>query len=226
MHDHHVGAGLLDLGQQVAGDDDGTAAARRSGSGPRASRGSAAGRARWWARRGPAGRAGRAWPARWPGAAACPGSRCAPRGRARRRARRSPAPRRSGRPRRAAGGLPVELQVVPAGQVRQEAGALDERAQPGQHRGAGDRPAWPKIRISPASGWIRPISIRSVVVLPAPLGPSRPSTWPVLHPERQVVDRQLAVAVGLGQPADPQRARRPSAGSTVVLRCGGARRAG
>ena len=38
--------------------------------------------------------------------------------------------------------------------------------------------AWPKTRISPASGVIRPISMRRVVVLPAPLGPSRPSTWP------------------------------------------------
>ena len=50
-----------------------------------------------------------------------------------------------------AGGLPVQLQVGPAGQVRQEAGALDERADPGQDRRAGADP-WPKTRISPASG--------------------------------------------------------------------------
>src|SRR4051794_31083141 len=38
--------------------------------------------------------------------------------------------------------------------------------------------AWPKTRISPPSGVIRPISMRRVVVLPAPFGPSRPRTWP------------------------------------------------
>ena len=37
---------------------------------------------------------------------------------------------------------------------------------------------WPKTRMVPSVGVIRPISIRSVVVLPAPFGPSRPSTWP------------------------------------------------
>ncbi|CAM5252236.1 hypothetical protein SALBM311S_00680 [Streptomyces alboniger] len=38
--------------------------------------------------------------------------------------------------------------------------------------------AWPKTRISPASGLIRPISMRRVVVLPAPFGPRRPRTCP------------------------------------------------
>ncbi len=37
---------------------------------------------------------------------------------------------------------------------------------------------WPNTLISPELGWISPVSIRSVVVLPAPLGPSRPSTCP------------------------------------------------
>lgn len=44
--------------------------------------------------------------------------------------------------------------------------------------GAPARTACPNTRISPASGVISPISIRKVVVFPAPLGPSRPSTWP------------------------------------------------
>ena len=178
VHDHHVGAGLLDLGQQVAGDDHGTAVARRSARAPRASRRSAAGRARWWARRAPAGRAGRAWPGRWPAAAACPGSRCVRPGRAPRRARRSPAPRRSGRPRRAgrspasrARGCPGRTGAAGSRAPRRTSPSRDSTGAPGVTR-------WPKMRISPASGWISPISMRSVVVLPAPLGPSRPSTWP------------------------------------------------
>ena len=65
---------------------------RRRRAAPRASRGSAAGRARWSARRARAGRAGRAWPGRSRAAAACPGCRCRPGGRSTRRARRSPAP--------------------------------------------------------------------------------------------------------------------------------------
>ena len=93
----------------------------------------------------------------------------------RRRARRSPAPRRSARPPR---GRPVarqySLQVLQAGQVRQEARPLDQRAEPGQHRRAGHEPV-PEDEISPWVGWVRPISTRSVVVLPAPFGPSRPT---------------------------------------------------
>ena len=30
----------------------------------------------------------------------------------------------------------------------------------------------------PDVGWIRPISVRIVVVLPAPLGPTNPKMWP------------------------------------------------
>ena len=44
--------------------------------------------------------------------------------------------------------------------------------------GAPGRAAWPKTLIRPSVGRIRPMSMRSDVVLPAPLGPSRPSTWP------------------------------------------------
>ncbi len=37
---------------------------------------------------------------------------------------------------------------------------------------------WPNTLISPEVGVIKPITIRNVVVLPAPFGPSRPSTMP------------------------------------------------
>ena len=85
VHDDHVGAGLLDFAEQVAGHDHGPPpVAPRTGAGRRASRGSAAGPGRSSARRGPAGPAGRAWPGRWPAAGSCPASRCAPAGRSRR----------------------------------------------------------------------------------------------------------------------------------------------
>jgi len=37
---------------------------------------------------------------------------------------------------------------------------------------------WPKMRIWPESGMVMPIIIRMVLVLPAPLGPSRPNIVP------------------------------------------------
>ena len=194
VHDHQVRAGLLDLGQQVAGDDDGPAARPRTGSSPRASRGSAAGRGRWSARRGSAGRAGRAWPARWRAAAACPASTCAPRGPARRRGPAiSSASLEVGVLGGAAGGLPVQLQVGPA-----RSGAAGSR-RPRRRRRPGTAPArrggsaCPKTRISPASGRIRPISMRRVVVLPAPFGPEQAEHLALLDPEGQVPHR-VAVA--------------------------------
>ncbi len=37
---------------------------------------------------------------------------------------------------------------------------------------------WPSNQISPDSGRIRPEMVRNVVVLPAPLVPTRVTTWP------------------------------------------------
>ena len=81
VHDDDVRAGLLDLGQQVAGHDDRAPGRGVVAAAPRASRRSAAGRGRWSARRAPAPRAGRAWPARCRAAAACRGCRRGPAGR-------------------------------------------------------------------------------------------------------------------------------------------------
>ena len=36
----------------------------------------------------------------------------------------------------------------------------------------------PHIRRVPSSGFVMPVSIRNNVVLPAPLGPSKPTIWP------------------------------------------------
>ena len=178
VHDHQVRAGLLDLGEEVAGDDDGPARRPRTGSSRPASRGSAAGRVRSSARRGSAGPACRAWPARWRAAAACPASRCVPRGRARRRARRSPGPPRCARPRRG-GRWPASTAPGCRGPTDAAGSPRPRRTRrPARAPARPGRMAWPKTRISPASGRISPISMRRVVVLPAPLGPSRPSTWP------------------------------------------------
>src|SRR6185503_12843075 len=38
--------------------------------------------------------------------------------------------------------------------------------------------AWPRIVAEPAVGRSRPISVRIVVVLPAPFGPTKPKIWP------------------------------------------------
>ncbi len=36
----------------------------------------------------------------------------------------------------------------------------------------------PSTLMRPASGWANPSTMRSVVVLPAPLGPRKPQIWP------------------------------------------------
>src|SRR5512145_1996945 len=45
--------------------------------------------------------------------------------------------------------------------------------------------SWPSYRTPPASGAVMPMSIRSVVVLPAPLGPRKPK----ISPDRTSKDR-------------------------------------
>ena len=47
----------------------------------------------------------------------------------------------------------------------------------------------PSITIAPASGRITPASMRSVVVLPAPSGPTSPKISPRLTDEGEAVDR-------------------------------------
>ena len=92
---------------------------------------------------------------------------------------------------RPAGGPPVQLEVVQAGQVRQEAGPLDERADPGQHRRRRARSRCPKTQdlargragsgpSAPAAWW----SCRRRS------GPSRPTTWPRCDGEVHVATRR------------------------------------
>ncbi len=66
--------------------------------------------------------------------------------------------------------------------------------------GAPGRTGRSNRRASPAVGRISPTSIRSAVVLPAPLGPSSPQTWPRLDLEVEPRDR-LHAAVALRQAA-------------------------
>ena len=60
----------------------------------------------------------------------------------------------------------------------------------------------PKSRVSPAVGRMSPSSIRRHVVLPAPLGPSKPQTCTAFDREAQVVDREDARAEALRQADD------------------------
>ena len=50
---------------------------------------------------------------------------------------------------------------------------------------------WPNSVIVPESGRMMSRIMRMVVVLPAPLGPSRPYTDPARHLERQVAHRDV-----------------------------------
>ena len=101
-------------------------------------------------------------------------------------ARRSPAPPPGARPRRG-GRSPAS--TAPGWPRPDRCGrkpAPSTNAPTRDSTGAPGRMACPKTRISPSSGLIRPISMRRVVVLPAPFGPSRPRTWPLAHAEGQV----------------------------------------
>ena len=157
VHHPDVAAHLVDLGEQVAGDQDRRPRrrpGRRSGAAPR---GCPAGRGRWSARRAPAGRAASAARWRWPAAAACRGSTRGSACRPRPAGRPGPAPRRSGRRGRARVAGPVGRvqpgQIGPAGEVGVEGRPLDQRADPAQHA-ADCRPASaaPSSSISPAVG--------------------------------------------------------------------------
>ena len=59
----------------------------------------------------------------------------------------------------------------------------------------------------PPSASIRPIVMRKLVVLPAPLGPEQPDDLAAVHVEIDPVDH-LAAAVPLFQPADLEQGHR------------------
>ena len=64
----------------------------------------------------------------------------------------------------------------------------------------------PKMDTSPLWTGVRVVSTRTAVVLPAPLGPSRPSVSPALDLQGQVVDGgEVAVAVGEVSAVDRRR---------------------
>ena len=108
---------------------------------------------------------------------------------------------------RTAGGTPgrppVQVQVGPAGQVRQETGPFHERAQPGQRRRAGtdllaedrDRPG---VRVDQAHQRAQRGG------LPGAVRPQEAEDLAPLHAQRQPVHRELAVPVALGQTGDLQ----------------------
>ncbi|GFN03959.1 hypothetical protein Smic_25150 [Streptomyces microflavus] len=77
----------------------------------------------------------------------------------------------------AAGGLPVQVEVGAPGEVREEARPFHEGAHPGEDRGS-RADGLPEDADLALVGVMSPMSMRRVVVLPAPLGPSSPRTWP------------------------------------------------
>ena len=175
---HHVRAGLLHLGQQVAGDQH-----RPAVGGVPLEHPAHLGDLR---RVEPVGRLvqhqqlgqARAWPGRWPAAGACRGCSSWSSGGSSRPARRSPAPRRSARP-PTAGRWPASTTAGCRTRSGAAGSPAPRPARPTRDRtGAPGTSRCPKTSASPAVGMVRPISTRSVVVLPAPFGPSRPTTWP------------------------------------------------
>src|SRR3954464_13788454 len=55
---------------------------------------------------------------------------------------------------------------------------------------------WPKTKTSPESGSVMPIIMRMVLVLPAPLGPSRPNMVPsAIEKERSSTATNLSYAL-------------------------------
>ena len=71
-------------------------------------------------------------------------------------------------------GLGEHLQIPAAGEEGIEGAAIDQRADPAQHGVVGGEIAIRTARPGPRVGAIRPISMRIVVLLPAPLGPRKP----------------------------------------------------
>ena len=95
-------------------------------------------------------------------------------------------------------------QVLPAGQVRQEAGALDERADPGEHRRArADGVA--EDRISPLVGRDQAHQHAQGRGLARAVRPEQAEHLALLDPEGQVADRAVPVRVPLARAPDRQR---------------------
>ena len=177
-HHAHVRADLLHLGQQVRGHEHRGAVGGDLPDQARGPRGCPAGRGRWSARPGSSARAAAAGRPRWPAAASCRASRrgtaCPPR----RAGRPGPAPARSGParspgprsgPRRPAGpGWPGRTGAGrrPGPRPATRPGTARRRSPAGM--------ATPSSWWLPPVGWIRPSSIRIVVVLPDPFGPRKP----------------------------------------------------
>ena len=162
---------LLDLGEDVAREQDRDPVARRAASRARACRACRPGRGRSSARRAAAAAGRAAAKPRSRAAAACRASsrrRGPSRGRAARRASstssmRAAAPRRRGR--RAGAGSCGRRGTGRSAAPRR---SPRRRREPGRRRRCGSRP---NSRAAPSVGRISPSSIRSEVVLPAPFGP-------------------------------------------------------
>ena len=68
----------------------------------------------------------------------------------------------------------LQLHVVAAGQEGVQRGLLQRGADRGAHGGPSRTMSWPATRAVPAVGGSSVVSIRTVVDLPAPLGPRKP----------------------------------------------------
>ena len=86
---------------------------------------------------------------------------------------------------------PKNFEAGRAGSCRDRAGRSRADSRGARPRRSGR--AWtsmPAIRAEPCVGATKPVRSRIVVVLPAPLGPRKATTWPAGDRERDVADRQ------------------------------------
>ena len=109
-----------------------------------------------------------------------------------------------------------EHQVLAGGEPLVEAGVLGEHAGAAAHLVAVDRrDRGPSTGPCRASGRRTPLSRRTVVVLPAPFGPSSASTSPGVHLEGEAVERPTPLGNGRVRSRSDRRSSAVSAGAAV-----------
>src|SRR5262249_18338518 len=91
-----------------------------------------------------------------------------------------------------------QAEVLPAGQVLIDGGVLSGQADDGPYLLGPSHHIQPDTLACPASGSRMVVRIRTAVVLPAPLGPSRPSTLPASPASRNPSGRGSAARPSAG----------------------------
>jgi hypothetical protein len=197
LQHHHPVAQRLGLVEVVGAEHHAAALGAQRPHAGRRPRGPRPDRGPRWARRGTAARGRAAAPAPARAAGACRGCRCPPSGRRPRSGRTTRAARRRARAPARGHALQVGEGARPARPVRRSSTAGVSVLTPTRRRTATPSTAGsrPNTRAVPAVGVSTPARRRTVVVLPAPLWPSRPTTSPRATREVERVDGAVGAEV-------------------------------